>query len=193
MTTDACPWLGGPWDEEETHSVLVAAEVETAWDLLHRVTVKDVPTARILFAVRALPGRLKGRRSAVDGAGTPLLEQLATAGFTRLVSERPHRVALGRIGKFWQLVPHYRTVVTGEEFTRFDTPGFAKAVVTFELSPHALGTRISTTTVIRATDEAARQKFRSYWRMMRWASGMIRNAVLRAVARLATSGPERSR
>ncbi|MFH8349175.1 hypothetical protein [Streptomyces sp. NPDC018045] len=187
MTTDVRSCLAGPADEEETHSVVVPAEAEAVWELLHRVTVQDVPVARALFAVRALPARLTGRRPRAAGGRVPLLEQLVTAGFTPLAGDRPHTVALGRIGTFWKLVPEYRIVATGEEFTRFDTPGYAKAVMTFDLFPHAGGTRVSTTTMIRATDEAARRKFRSYWRVIRWAGGVIRKGVLRAVVRQARS------
>ncbi|MFH8410201.1 hypothetical protein ACH4FX_36325 [Streptomyces sp. NPDC018019] len=192
---DVRSYLGGPWDEEVTRSLLVGVEAEAAWDLLHRVTVKDVPMVRALLAARALPARLKRRHSEADGR-TPLLEQLVATGFTPLASERPHHVALGRIGSFWRLVPEYRDAPTGEAFARFAAPGFAKAVLTFELSPCPSGTRITTTTRVRATDEVARRKFRTYWRLICWAGGAMRHAVLRAVARQAKSmavgvaGPE---
>ncbi|KWT63516.1 hypothetical protein ADL21_02245 [Streptomyces albus subsp. albus] len=182
--------MAGPWDVQETHSVLVPADADTVWALLNRLSAQDVPMVRALFAVRAVPARLKGRRPrTVGGHGrVPLLEQLVTAGFTPLADEPPSVVTFGRIGTFWKLVPDYRIVNTSEEFAQFDTPGFVKAILTFELSPQPTGTRLSTTTMVRATDETARRAFHPYWRVIRRPGGMIRNAVLRTVAHQARTG-----
>ncbi|HEX3731967.1 MAG TPA: hypothetical protein VHU91_03465 [Mycobacteriales bacterium] len=45
------------------------------------------------------------------------------------------------------------------------------------------GTSIETRTLVVATDESNRRKFGRYWLVIRAASGLIRRAMLRAVAR----------
>ncbi len=74
-----------------------------------------------------------------------------------------------------------------ELMPRFDEfEGYAKAVWDFRLTPEAGGTRLSTETRINCTDAASRRRFRLYWRIVGPFSGLIRIALLRAVARAAT-------
>jgi len=72
-------------------------------------------------------------------------------------------------------------------FAPFDRPGYAKVVWDFRLTPQADGTtRLSTETRIRCLDAESRRRFRRYWRVIQPFSGLIRLALLRAVAREAT-------
>ncbi len=65
-------------------------------------------------------------------------------------------------------------------------PG-VKIVLGFELEERNGRTRISTETRVRATDAAARRRFRFYWLAIGPGSAATRRALLRAVKRRAES------
>ena len=71
-------------------------------------------------------------------------------------------------------------------FRAFAAPGYAKVVWDFRLTPEAGGTRLSTETRINCTDAASRRRFKLYRRIVGPFRGLIRIALLRAVAREAT-------
>jgi hypothetical protein len=103
-----------------------------------------------------------------------------------LLGERPEReLALGVVGRFWTPAGA-RLTLDAAGFRAFVAPGYAKAVWDFRLTPEVGGTRLSTETRINCTDAASRRRFRLYWRIVGPFSGLIRIALLRAVAREAT-------
>lgn len=64
----------------------------------------------------------------------------------------------------------------------FDEPGWAKVLMYFTFEPEGDGTRVSTGTMVAATDAAARRKFAAYWLLIRPFSGLIRRGMLAAIA-----------
>jgi hypothetical protein len=162
------------FDEVERHELLVPAAPAAVYAALRRV---DLLGSRVILGLLWLRG-LRPRR--------PLtLERMLHRGFI-VLGERPGReLALGTVGRFWTPTGG-RLSLDAEGFRAFGEPGYAKAVWDFRLADEAGGTRLSTETRIACTDAASRRRFRLYWLLVRPFSGLIRIALLRAIAREAT-------
>jgi hypothetical protein len=168
----------------EVHSTRVAAPPEVVLAAARALTSREVPLARALMGVRTLPGRLRGRRPALDA---PILEQFVRGGFV-VLAERPGELVLGAVGRFWQPSATVRRIDAGE-FAGFDEPGWAKTAFNFEARPApGGGTELTTETRIHGTDEVARRSFRRYWLVIGPGSAAIRRAWLRAIRLRAERG-----
>ena len=176
------------FDEFERHERLVHAAPSAVYASLRRVDLLSSRTIRWLILLRGAPGALrqwsrKARRPSRPRMLT--LSQMLERGFV-LLGERPGReLALGVVGRFWTLGGE-RVTLDADGFAAFDRPGYAKVVWDFRLIPEGDTTRLSTETRIRCLDAESRRRFRRYWRVIRPFSGLIRLALLRAVAREAT-------
>jgi hypothetical protein len=173
------------FDEFERHELAVEAPPPAVYAALQRVDLLDSGLIRTLLFARTAPAALlhpRGRRP----HGPLTLARLLEHGFV-LLGERPgHELALGAVGRFWTLRGQ-RLPVDAAGFRAFDRPGYARAVWDFRLVPVDDGTtRLSTETRIACTDASSRRRFRLYWRVVRPFSGLIRIALLRAIAREAT-------
>lgn len=125
------------------------------------------PLVHLLFAVRALPSRLKGQGGQGRLAATePILEQILRRGFIQLAEDRDREIVLGTVGRFWQLAGQSCPRIDSPQafFLSFNQPGYAKAAMNFYVHVQGNGgTKVSTETRIYATDMAARRKFAMYW------------------------------
>src|SRR5439155_292666 len=111
---------------------------------------------------------------------------LVDGGFLRLGEREGREVALGLVGRFW-MPSGGRVKVRPDAFRDFAEPGNAKVVWTFAVEPLGTGTtRLVTETRVQCLDAASRRRFRLYWLVVRPFSGLIRHAMLGAVAREAT-------
>ena len=68
-------------------------------------------------------------------------------------------------------------------FAAFDEPGWAKYLTDFSLTAERGGTRLRTETRGYCTDDYAWRRFRIYWNVIYIWSGLIREDILRSVAR----------
>ena len=165
------------YDVVMRHAVTVAAPAATVWDALHRADFAGAWYVRALLVLRGL------RRP--RGARPLTLDRVVAGGFVRLGERAGRELALGLVGRFWT-PSGGRVRVTPGAFRGFAVPGNAKAVWTFALEPLGAATRVSTETRIACTDAASRRRFRLYWLAVRPFSGLIRRAMLAAIAREAT-------
>lgn len=161
------------------HEVVVAAPPERTAAALMSLDTRDLVLTRLLMGVRGLPARLRGRHSARSersrrGVMSPPFVELANNG---------HAAAFGLAGQFWKPVATPVALRDADEFAAFNRPGYAKAVIGFEIRPAPGGCVLATETRIAATDEAARRSFGRYWRIIRAGSGVIRYDMLRTVRR----------
>jgi len=166
------------YDARIRHARNVAASAPAVWLALHRADLGDSALIRALLTIRGLRSPRSRRRLT--------LASLARAGFTPLAECPGRALALGLVGKFWT-PSGSRLAVASDAFRDFARPGYAKAVWTFaleELGPDV--TRIVTETRVACVDAGSRRRFRLYWLVVRPFSGMLRGAMLRAVAREAT-------
>lgn len=165
------------YDVVMRHERRVAVPVVAAWSALQRADLGRSPVTHLLLMLRGL--RSPGRHRLT-------LSTLTEAGFVPL-GERPgHEVAFGLVGRFW-MPSGGRVRVPPAAFREFARPGYAKAVWTFAVEDEPSGlTRLSTETRVACSDAASRRRFRLYWLCVRPFSGLIRRAMLRAVAREAS-------
>ena len=172
------------FDEVERHQIVISATPAAVYAALRRVDLLSSLVTRWLLMLRSLPGALR-RPRARRRPGPVTLEDMLKGGFV-LLGERPAReLALGVVGRFWTAAGT-RVTLDAEGFRAFDAPGYARVVWDFRLVEAAGGTRLSTETRIACTDARSRRRFRLYWRVIRPFSGLLRIALLRAVAREAT-------
>ncbi len=162
------------YDRREVHRRTYTAPPAAVRAALDAVTPAELPLTRTLFAVR----RLRPVRS-----DRPLLERLGASGFSVLV-DTPGELVVAVVGRFWRPSGGPRLPVRdADDFRDFGTPGYAKAVMSFELLPRDGGTEVVTETRVQATDVAARRAFTRYWLLVRPGSGLIRHELLAAVGR----------
>ena len=170
-------------DQQELHTIRLPAPPDQVWAALHAITYRDVPLMRLLMGVRALPARL-GRGGGGLSLDEPLLALFRRMGFVTVVEEPGVRLAMGAVAQFWRLSPAPAPDIRdGADLLSFNSPGYAKAVMSFEIAPDGAGSRLLTETRVQATNAAARRSFRLYWLVIRAGSGLIRRSILRAVKR----------
>ena len=165
------------YEFSERHSLAVAASPERIDDALRTVSLRDIPVARALWALRRL-GRSWGDPGkpfvdgALEGAGAVLLDQAPREG-----------LVLGLTGQFWRLRGGHNAgrPRTTEEFRAYDRPDACKAVIDFRIGLAVL----STETRVHVPDAASRRKFARYWLVIRPFSGLTRILFLRAAKRQA--------
>jgi hypothetical protein len=174
----------------EVHGVKIRAPRDRVYRALLAVSLNDMPMARTMFALRALPAILTGRRFRSPGRGQPLpgetfIDQAIRGGFVLLANEPGHELVLGTIGRFWQASGGVYRVSSPQEFLDSDPPGYAKSAINFLLYEREGITKLRTETRILITDPAARRKFARYWLVVQPGSALIRRIWLGAVKRRA--------
>ena len=162
------------YDFRTRYTRRIAAPPAQVWAALDALTYRELPVTRLLMTARS------GGRARLGG---PVVQALPLP----VLGRRAGREAVvGAVAKFWQ--PHPvsgpRSTVTPEGFAAFTDPGWAKAALSFQLSPLPGGqTMLAAETRIRATDTAARRAFGAYWLLIRaGGAGLIRLEMLRAIA-----------
>lgn len=157
------------WDVSEVHSVAVAADPASTFRAVLALDLSESRLARLLYRVRGLP------EDALTWDGAWRI------GFIRLAADPDRELVHGLVGRFW--TPRGGIVdVDPDAFMAYDEPGYVKAVWSFRVDP-ADGQMcvLTTETRVRATDDAARRRFRPYWLVVRPFSGLIRRVMLRSI------------
>jgi hypothetical protein len=163
------------YDFRSRHTRRIAASPTAVWDALNEVTAAELPVTRLLMGVRT------AGRSRMSG---PMTEVLSSVELGR---QEGREAVGGMVAKFWRLRPEYGPDETADPagFAAFSEPGWAKAAMSFQLSPTDDGTLLAAETRIRATDPASRRAFAGYWLLVRVGSGLVRHEFLQAIARRA--------
>ena len=168
------------FDVSEYHETTIRAPIEEVYSALRSADLGGSPIIRLLLRLRALPATGQTRSNPNPKLD---LDAILKAGFVLLGENRPNEIALGLVGRFWNL-SGTRCRVTAEEFAVFDKPGYAKAVWNFSLvEKTAETTRLATETRVRCLDDASRRRFRVYWALIAPFSGLIRREALRVIRR----------
>jgi hypothetical protein len=161
----------------EEHSRFIPASPARALDVLSHPDVVDDPVARKLIALRELPNRLAGNL----GFASTLKDRPAfgLANFTPLGRDGDHELAFGLAGRFWQSDYGLVTAADAQAFAALDPTGIAKLVMNFTAEAEGTGTRLTTRTRVYCGDPATQRSFRPYWLLIRPASGLIRQRILK--------------
>ncbi len=180
-----------------TTEIDIEAPPELAWKALQALRFDDLRVTKLLIGIRSLPGVALGkgplRRRSHGTRTSPLMEAITSSRFIILHWEPDRIMTLGIVGQFWRLTGGDDAAVKDHAtFVDFNEPGFVKSAIDFVLVPHGPGTRLSTNTCNRATDESTARLFSNYWRVIGFGSKLIRRDMLRAVRRRAESIGETS-
>lgn len=164
------------YDFAARHSLRVAARAARGWDALRTADLRDPAIARVLLFLRGYG--MRARRQTGDAS---LAVRLAALGFTAL-GERPgQELVFGLVGRFWTPSGGLRPVAAAE-YLEFKEDGFAKAAWNFSVEPRDDSDCLLTTeTRVLCFGEAARRRFRRYWRVVGPFSGIIRKGMLRSI------------
>jgi hypothetical protein len=171
-------------DRAERHSIRIARPPADAMAAARTVPAGEIPIAVFLMAIRSLPALLARKRPPAPTG--PVLGNFTRLGFV-VLEDTPEELVVGGIGRFWQPSGDIRRVAP-EEFDSFAEPGYAKTAFNFRVEPDGDGTVLTTETRIDGTDDAARRRFRRYWRVIYPGSALIRIAWLRAIRKRAERG-----
>jgi hypothetical protein len=169
-------------DIAERHETLVRAPATLVFAVAEHFDMQAIPTVRAIFWLRSL---LLGARTrdAWRRSGGGLVAETAAMGWTTLVHEAGRIHLAGAAAQPWLADVRF-TPVSPEEFPAFAQADMVKIVWTIEVEPVAPElTRLRSETCVVATDEAARRKFRRYWRVFGIGILFIRWLLLPAIRR----------
>jgi hypothetical protein len=156
----------------------VAALPDHTWRVVRHGNLARSPIVRALFTVRTLPARLRGDDVEPTAMRIDDIVSAERPGF-RLLAESEREVAVGAIGKVWELDIPFVEVRAAEEFLRFKEPGYAKVAWALRVIPRGeSGSRIEVEVRVSATDDESWDKFRRYFRIIGPASRFIRHHLL---------------
>jgi hypothetical protein len=165
----------------------IAASPGVVWRAIEELRFEDLRATGLLIGVRSLPARILNRGSLRSRrVALPVIEAMVASRFVELCREPEVILTLGIVGQFWKLTGGDDAEVrSAEAFVSFERPGFVKSAIDFELDRRERGTRLTTRTCNRATDETTARRFRRYWLLIGPGSKAIRVDILRAVRRRA--------
>lgn len=168
------------YDVVEHHAMDVDAPVDQAYRAVKELDLARSPIVLALLFARGLPHLFTG---AVKPKRQLRLDDIVESGFVVLGEEPDREIVLGIVGKFWQLSSGVHRIEP-DEFTGFNTPGFAKAAWNFlACERDGGGSTVVTETRVASTDDEARRKFGWYWRLIGPFSALIRRIVLGQIKR----------
>jgi len=157
-------------DATEVQEVHVKAAADVTWAAIRETDLRD-PMIDALFTIRELPDRLARRWRGEAPRSEPqtvTFKDLETSemGWVLLAEEHGVELLVGAIGRFWRRDYGWLPVAP-EQFTTFDDPGFAKLAVSFQVRAEGTGRSVLRYEARTATtDDAAREKFSRYWRII---------------------------
>jgi hypothetical protein len=172
-------------DATEVQEVHVKAGTDITSRAIRETDLRD-PMIDALFTIRELPDRLarRWRGEAPRGeAETVTFRDLENSemGWVLLGEEPGVELLVGAVGRFWQRDYGWHPV-TPEQFTAFDDPGFAKLAVSFQVradGPEQSILRYEARTA--TTDDAAREKFGRYWRIIQPGVTIVMRRALKRI------------
>lgn len=170
------------WHFDETHSIHVAAAPDAVYRAARAVTAEEIPLFRIFTTIR--------RGGCAHPAGIldpppdrPILEVATSTTFAMLAEAPPHEMVIGTA----VVKPDVSKPRPLEEMFGASIPaGFTLAAMNFAIDAEgARGTRLTTTTRVRASGEHEKRNFAVYWRAIHPGSDILRRTWLQAIRRRA--------
>lgn len=173
------PFIPTP-DRGGRHQTTIHAPAELVMEVARNLQIQSLWPIRALFAIRA---KVLGGEAAPALPPVGFVRAMLELGWGRLAEEPGRYFAAGAACRPWQAEVAF-TPIAAENFAAYAEPD--KVKIAWTLEAEALGpalTRFATETRVAATDEAARRKFRRYWRMFGVGIVAIRWILLGAVRR----------
>ena len=166
-------------DISERHETLVWAPADVVFEVARNFDLQSIPLIRAIFWLRAK----------MLGAATPpaslfskgLVAETTAMGWGILAERRWRELVVGSVTRPWEAEVVF-TPVAPYRFASFSDPGIVKIAWTLEAEPIGPAlTLFRTETRVLATDDAARTRFRRYWRWARVGIIAIRWLLLPAL------------
>jgi hypothetical protein len=149
------------YEVREVHQTNVAAPPNLTFAAAQRMDLQHAPLVRAIFAVRSLPGRLRGERPVSFSEG--LLAETRAIGWGTLSETPGQEVIMGAVTRPWESTPTFHAL-SPERFADFNEPGYAKIIWTLAAEPRGEGQSVFLTeTRVQTTDPDSRERFRKYW------------------------------
>lgn len=170
-------FIPGP-DVAERHETLVYAPADLVFAVAEQFDLQSLGTVRAIFWLRS-----KFMRASSASLPRLRLGELLSLGWGVLARTPGRELVAGATAQPWlaDVVFH---PLPPERFAAFAEPDQVKIVWTLEAEPLAPAlTRFRTQTRAKATDAAARAKFRRYWMLARFGIVAIRLLVVPAIRR----------
>lgn len=169
------------WQFHEVHSTRVDAPPAVVYEAMRQVRADEILFFRTLTWIRR--GGRKAPESILNaGERKPLIDVATSSGFAELADDPPRELVIGTVVI---APPGARGPLTAEFLRKPLPPGYAVGVMNFLVVPDGDGSVVSTETRVFASGDAARRRFKTYWRMIYPGSAMIRRMWLRAIERRA--------
>ena len=170
-------------DISQRHEILIRAQADVVFEVAQNFKLRSIPLIRAIFWARA---KLLGGAAPSDDLFAQGLVAETTALGWGVLAQRPGReLVMGGATQPWKADVTF-TTISPDRFIAFAEPDRVKIVWTLEAEPLGPGlTRFRHETRVLATDDAARQKFRRYWRFFGIGIVMIRWLLLPALRRTA--------
>ena len=168
-------------DISRRHEILIRAPADVVFEAARNFKLRSIPLVRAIFWLRA---KLLGGAAPSDDLFAQGLVAETTALGWGVLAQRPGReLVMGGATQPWKADVTF-TTIPPDRFIAFAEPDRVKIVWTLEAEPLGPGlTRFRHETRVLATDDAARKKFRRYWRTFGVGIVMIRWLLLPALRR----------
>jgi hypothetical protein len=172
----------------EVHRIDVAAPALDVWDEVRLGELSQPVAIRALFKLRTLASRKNGRTAGplrFDG----MRSSPENPGFQVLSEEPLREVAVGAIGKVWQIDIPFVHVADEQAYAAYSEPGYIKVAWAIRVLPRGSeSSHVEIELRVSATDEQSWRRFRRYFRVIGPFSRFIRRSLLRTISRRATAG-----
>lgn len=170
------PFIPRP-DVRERREIVIDAPAVAVFEAACNFDIQSLALVRAIFWLRA---KVLGAKI-VQRPSRGLIADMLSIGWEQLAEEPGRYFVGGAACRPWNADVTFQPVPAGE-FALFAEPDAVKIAWTLEAAPIGpTRTRLSTETRVVATDNAARAKFRWYWRKFGIGIVLIRIVLLRAV------------
>ena len=171
----------------DTIAIMTDAPPDRVLAAFRSVTLRDMPIAWLLGALRYLPQRLLGRAPDA-GADQPFFAMLRCSTCAVALAERSDELALGMIGRLHRVSDQEPQELSGAHaFRAFDRPGFEKLAMSVRVIPHDDASLVVLEHRIQALGASTRLRFGLYWLVIKPMGAFVTYQMLRAVRRLASA------
>ena len=161
-------WLP-EFDVGERHDVAVPLEPDLALELALGTPAAPDRIVRALISARGMAAR------------DETIEGLFAAHRFVVLDRSPTQWVAGAVGAVWRPRGGLVRVDDAAAWRAANVPGTIKAAVDFRAEAIPGGSRLTTETRVKATDDRARGAFRRYWLVIGPFSALIRRRWLRAI------------
>jgi hypothetical protein len=169
------------YDVVTRHERRITAPPEDVLAAARQMDMLGSPLARAIFRTRELVLGATG----APRAARRVMEEVTALGWGVLADVPGREVVVGAVTRPWEADVTFRAVPP-EAFAAFAEPGYVQIAWTLRADPDGTGgTIFRTETRARATDAAARARFRRYWACFSPGMRLIRWTMLAPLAKAA--------